>query len=77
VIASRWCLQALSVAVAAWQESGENPALFCYLIAWGTFAALRSRKFVPTLNSARHEPACSNRFFTSFIRSMTPRDSGS
>ncbi len=31
----------------AWYESGENPALFCYLIGWGTFMSLRSRALAP------------------------------
>ena len=37
----------VSSAVAFWEESGENPAVFCYLIAWGIFATLRSRALVP------------------------------
>jgi hypothetical protein len=69
-----WCYHLLSTAVTAWQESGENPALFCYLIAWGTFAAFRSRKLVPILNSARHQPACSTPFLISSAPSIAPKD---
>ncbi len=59
----RWYL-ALLYAFVLWQESGENPAIFCYLICWGLFATLRSRDFAPTLNSVRLETACSNPSFT-------------
>jgi hypothetical protein len=58
-----------------WHESGENLVLFCYLIGWGTFAMLRSRKLAPIPNYARHEAACSNPFSTFFIHSTVPKGS--
>jgi len=39
-----WWLNFVGTAVSAWQESGENPALFCYLMGSGHFLAC-----VPTL----------------------------
>jgi hypothetical protein len=67
----RWCVHLVSSAVACWQESAENPAVFCYLMGWGTFEALRSRERVP-VNSARLETSCSNPSFTFSARSTTP-----
>ena len=72
-----WWFLFVSTAVALWQESGENPAIFCYLIGWGTFATLRSRTLAPIPNSVRHETACWNPSATSFTHSMTPKGSDS
>ena len=66
---ANWWFPVVSNAVALWQESGENPAIFCYLIGWGAFAMLRSRKFALIPNSARHETACWNPSSTFFTRS--------
>ncbi len=55
-----WLIPVLAPAVALWQESGENPALFCYLIGWGTYLNLRSRAMAPIPVTVRHEAPCSN-----------------
>jgi hypothetical protein len=65
-----WIMPALGPVVAKWQESGENPALFCYLIAWGTYMSLRSRAFAPILVPVRHEAPCSNSSSICSIPSM-------
>lgn len=57
---SDWLMPVLSPAVVMWQESGENPALFCYLIGWGTYLNLRSRAMAPIPVNERHETPCSN-----------------
>lgn len=59
-------------AIVSWQESGENPVVFCYLIVWGFFLGS------PKLSSitARLEPACWNRSSTSSARSITRMGSG-
>ena len=46
-----------------WQESGENPAVFCYLIGWGTFAR-HFRDLAPIPGTVRRDAACSNPSFT-------------
>lgn len=53
------CYHLLARAVTLWEECGENPAIFCYLITWGTFATLRSRTLALIPNFARHQKACS------------------
>jgi len=54
-----------------WQESGENPAVFCYLIGWGTFAR-HSRDQAPISDPVRQDAACSNRSFTFSAPYSTP-----
>lgn len=70
-----WFVHQFSRAVALWQESGENPAVFCYLIGWGTFAGLRSRQFVPIVPSERPETPCWNPSATCCTRSTVPKAS--
>ena len=50
----------MPVAVTLWQESGENPAIFCYLIGWGIYMALRSRATAPIPVPVRQKVPCSN-----------------
>jgi len=57
---ANWLLPVIAPAVVSWQESGENPLLFCYLIGWGTYTNLRSRAMAPNPTTARHEVSCSN-----------------
>jgi hypothetical protein len=66
-----WLLPFIAPAVIAWQESGENPALFCYRIGWGTYINLRSRAFAPNPSIERHEVSCSNHSGTCSTLSMT------
>jgi hypothetical protein len=67
-----WWIPAASYSLAMWEESGENPAIFCYLIGWGTFAMFRSRTTALIPNSARHDSACSNPSSTFSTRSIVP-----
>lgn len=50
----------LAPIVMLWQESGENAALFCYRIGWGTFLLLRSRVTAPNPETERLQVPCSN-----------------
>jgi len=70
----RW-YPVLSNTAVLWQESRENPLIFCYLIGWGAFVLLRSHTVVPIPNSARLETACSNPSFTFSTRSTIPTGS--
>jgi hypothetical protein len=59
-----WLLPFIAPAVVSWQESGENPVLFCYLISRGTYTNLRSRASAPNPTTVRHEGSCSNTYGT-------------
>jgi hypothetical protein len=69
-----WWLNFTATAVAAWQESGENPFLFCYLMGSGTFSRLRSHQLIPIPVSARNEPLCWNPSATCSTRSSMSKD---
>jgi hypothetical protein len=53
-----WWLNFISAAIAFWQESGENLALFCYLMGSGTFSCLRSQALIPIRVAVRNESLC-------------------
>ena len=53
-----WFL-ALCALVVLWQDCGENFALFCYRIGWGTIFNLR-RTLVPIAISSRPSELCLN-----------------
>ena len=55
-----WVSPVVAPLVMMWQESGENAALFCYRIGWGTYLNLRSRVIVPNPETERYEVPCSN-----------------
>ena len=55
-----WWLNLMGGAVTAWQESGENPFLFCYLMGSGTFSSLRSHTLIPIRVPVRNESLCWN-----------------
>jgi len=65
-----WLTPVIAPTVALWQESGENPAVFCYLIGWGTYLTLRSRATAPIPVPVRHEATCSNSSGNSSTASM-------
>ncbi len=63
-----WWLNFVSTAVSAWQESGENPALFCYLMGWDAFWNIRAGALVPIAVPIRNNSECLTRSTTSFTR---------
>jgi len=69
-----WWLNFIGNVVAAWQESGENPALFCYLMSSGTFSGLRAHALIPIRVPARNESICWNLSATCSIRSSMSKD---
>jgi len=75
-LTSRW-FSLVANTVVLWEESGENLAIFCYFISWGTFAILRSRTFALIPISARRETVCFNPSFTSFTHFTTRKGSDS
>jgi hypothetical protein len=64
-------LAAVAPAVVMWQESRENPLLFCYLIGWGTYLCSRSRVVAPIPGAVRREVHCSNTSDTCSTRFTT------
>ena len=68
-----WLVHPIYHAIARWQESGENPVVFCYLMVWGFFVNVRSPKFAKAME--RLEPACWNHSANCFTRSTVLRDS--
>jgi hypothetical protein len=77
MIRPNWWILLISTIAVLWQESAENPALFCYRIGWGTLLNLRSRALAPIPISTRNEAACWNPSVTSFTHSTTRKGSGS
>ena len=69
-----WWLNFISTSVAVWQESGENPALFCYLMGSGTFSGLRAHQLIPIRVPVRNESLCWNPSATCSIRSSMSKD---
>ena len=68
-----WWLNFVSTAVAAWQESGENPFLFCYLMGWDAFSTARAGALVPVAVQIRNNSECLTPSSTSFTRYSTPK----
>jgi hypothetical protein len=60
---SRWYSILAHVAV-LWEESGQNLAIFCYLIGWGSLMLLRSQKLAPIPIPVRPKADSWNRSFT-------------
>ena len=63
----------LSYLIIRWQESGENLAVFCYLILWDAFAVVWPASLAPNPKFVRLDNACSNRFFTFSAPSLIPK----
>lgn len=68
-----WWLNFIGTAVSAWQESGENPALFCYLMGWGAFSNVRGGVLAPIAVRIRNNSECLTPSSTSFTRYSTPK----
>lgn len=69
----------MAAATLLWHECGSDLSVFCYRIGCGVLFAAgeRALELVPVraaMNQVRTNTACSNRFFTSYVRSTTPRD---
>jgi hypothetical protein len=69
-----WWMNFISTAVALWQESGENPALFCYLMSSGTFSSLRSHQLIPIPVPLRKASLCWNPSATCSTRFTTSKE---
>jgi hypothetical protein len=68
-----WWLNFIGATVAAWQESGENPALFCYLMGWDAFSTIRAGALVPVAVQIRNNSECLTPSSTSFTRYSTQK----
>jgi len=78
---SGWWFTLLGTWVLLWQETGENPAFFCYRIACGMFSSARAFALAtvpvnPTDHSAaRNNAECLTPSFIFFTRFSTPKGS--
>jgi hypothetical protein len=68
-----WWLNFIGTAVAAWQESGENPALFCYLMGWDAFSNVRTGALSPIAVPVRNNSECLTPSCTSFTHYSIPK----
>ena len=68
-----WWLNFIGTVVAVWQESGENPFLFCYLMGWDAFSNVRAGALVPIPVSVRNNSECLTPSSTSFTRFLTQK----
>jgi hypothetical protein len=68
-----WWMNLISTAVALWQESGENPALFCYLMGWDAFSNVRAGALAPIAVRIRNNSECLTLSSTSFTHYSTPK----
>jgi hypothetical protein len=68
-----WWLNFVTTVVASWQESGENPAVFCYLMGWDAFSNVRAGALVPIAVPIRNNSECLTLSSTSFTRYSTPK----
>ena len=68
-----WWLNFIGTAVAAWQESGENPALFCYLMGWDAFSNVRAGALAPIAVRIRNNSECLTPSSNSFTRCSTQK----
>ena len=71
---SNWWMHPVCSAITRWQESGENPIVFCYLIAWGFAANLRPPEAKTSPVRERLKPACWIPSSTFSVCSTTQRD---
>lgn len=76
-----WWMSLFATLVALWQETGENPALFCYRICSGSCYGLAAHAFVPApvrkfldSSTARNNSECLTSFSTFFTRFSIPKD---
>ena len=68
-----WWLTIVSTAVSVWQESGENPALFCYLMGWDVFSHVRGGALAPIAVRIRDNSECLTPSSTSYTSYSTPK----
>ena len=68
-----WWLNFVGTAVATWQESGENPFLFCYFMGWDAIANVRAGALVPVAVQIRTNAECLTPSSNSSTRYSTPK----
>jgi hypothetical protein len=73
MIRGGWWLLLLTTVFVAWEDSAENPVVFCYRISWGLYLNLRFRALAVTPISTRNEDACWNRSGTCSTLSTTSK----
>jgi len=69
-----WWMNSCATLLCLWQEAGENLALFCYRMVWGTFSNIRAGAFAPILAPIRTNAECLTPSSSSSMRCSTLRD---
>ena len=72
MMGSHWWVHPVCFAIASWQESGENPVVFCYLIVSGFFTSMRSPELTDTSAPERLRLACWTPSSTFSVPSIAP-----
>jgi hypothetical protein len=71
-----WWYSILAHVAVHWEESGQNLAIFCYLIGWGALALLWSQKLALIPIPVRQRTDSWNQSFTFSDNCIARKDSG-
>jgi len=74
MISRAWWMTFCAFLLCLWEETGQNPFVFCYRIAWGAFWNLRAQALPPIAATLRNDAECWIPSSTSSMRYLTPRD---
>lgn len=74
MIYGSWWMNSCATLLYLWEETGENLALFCYRMVWGTFSHIRAGGFAPILAPIRNKAECLTLSSTSCRPYSTQRD---
>jgi len=69
-----WWVEVCGALLCQWEEAGENPALFCYRIAWATVWNARAAGVAPIIARMRNNAECLTPSSTSSAPCSIPRD---
>ena len=69
-----WWMNACAALLCLWEETGENLALFCYRMVWGTFSTVRAGAWTPIAAPIRNHAECLTPSSTSSTHYSTLRD---
>jgi hypothetical protein len=69
-----WLVTFCALLMCLWEETGQNPFVFCYRIAWGAFWNVRAYAMAPIAAPTRDNAECLTPSSTFSTRCSTPRD---
>lgn len=68
-----WWMGVCGGLLCQWEEAGENPALFCYRIAWGTIWTVCAARVSPSDAHLRKNAECLTPSSTSSTHCLIPK----